>query len=603
VRTLALYVEPSRVHPWAVKRLALALEAARTTRSRIAKEQALGEALASIAHGPEEDTDLALATATRVATGRALPTGDGRSAGAGFSLWLDVASALPGFSASVVRADARKAGDLGEALALLAARTPSAAERPGLRLDEVAQLFEALASTGQRADKRRLLLDAVTKASPIEVKYLAKVLLGGMRTGMQEGVVQGAIARAFSAPVAEVRRAMALVGDPGLTAVLAHHGRLADATLELGRPVAFMLATPIETLAKEIDTGGFVIEDKIDGVRAQAHKRGGDVVLFARGMDRVTAAFPEVAEALAAARGDVALDGEIVARDENGKPRPFQSLQPRLRRLTPQAELLAEAPVTLLVYDFLADASGSALDLPWTERRAKLEAFIGALPPHPAIALHPYRPASDVTVDTAFADARAKGFEGLVLKRMDARYEAGRRGQAWLKVKRAYATLDVVVTGAEEGHGRRAGVLSDYTFAVWSGDALVNVGKAYTGLTDEEIRSMTERLLALTVDHAGGVRLVRPEIVLEVAFDGVQPSARHESGFALRFPRIVRVRDDKTASEADRLEAVQAIFAAQVAEGHREEAPVRKARNRPRENKPPKENRQLDLFGGGGKKR
>jgi len=581
-----------------VKRLALALEAARTTRSRIGKEQALGEALASIARGIEEDQDQALATATRIATGRALPMGDGRSVGAGYSLWFDVASALPGFSADELRADARKAGDLGEALARLAERTPGAALRPGLRLAEVAEVFEALASSGQRAEKRKLLLAAVAKASPIEVKYLAKVLLGGMRTGMQEGVVQGAIARAFSVPVADVRRAMALVGDPGTTAVLAHRRRLAEATLELGRPVAFMLATPIETLAKEIEQGAFVVEEKIDGVRTQAHKLGGDVVLFARGMDRVTAAFPEVAAALAKARGDVALDGEIVARDESGKPRPFQSLQPRLRRLVPQAELLEEAPVTLLVYDLLADASGVALDLPWTLRRAKLEAFIGSLPPQSAIALHPYRLASEVTLDAAFAEARAKGFEGLVLKRMDARYEAGKRGHAWLKMKRAYATLDVVVTAAEEGHGRRAGVLSDYTFAIWRGDALANVGKAYTGLTDAEIREMTERLLALTVDRIGGVRIVRPEIVLEVAFDGVQPSSRHESGFALRFPRIVRVRDDKTPAEADRLEAVRALFAAQVAEGHREEASTKRAPKRARKDRPIQEDLQLDLFAG-----
>jgi DNA ligase-1 len=579
-----------------VKRLALALEAARTTRSRIAKERALAEALVSIEPGEEPDPDRALATATRIASGQPLPTGDGRSVGAGFSLWLDVASALPGFSANEVRADARKAGDLGEALAKLAARAPGAEGRVGLRLIQVAELFEALATTGRRAEKKRLLLDAVCQASSIEVKYLAKVLMGGMRTGMQEGVVQGAIARAFSVPLADVRRAMALVGDPGVTAVLARRGRLAEATLELGRPVAFMLATPIETLAKEIDADAFVVEDKIDGVRAQAHKRGRDVVLFARGLDRVTAAFPEVARALAAAEGDVALDGEIVARDENGRPRPFQSLQPRLRRLVPQAELLREAPVTLLAYDLLADGSGSALDLPWSQRRAKLEAFVAALPPQSAIALHPYRAASEGTLDAAFAEARAKGFEGLVLKRMDAKYEAGRRGRAWLKMKRAYATVDVVVTAAEEGHGRRAGVLSDYTFAVWRGEALVNVGKAYTGLTDEEIRAMSDRLRALTVDEVSGLRRVSPAVVLEVAFDGVQPSSRHDSGFALRFPRIVRVRDDKTPAEADRIEAIRALFAAQVAEGHREETAAGPARKQPRARKPPKENRQLDLF-------
>jgi DNA ligase-1 len=252
--------------------------------------------------------------------------------------------------------------------------------------------------------------------------------------------------------------------------------------------------------------------------------------------------------------------------------------------------------VTLLAYDFLGDGSGSALDLHWTLRRAKLEAFVATLPTNSAIALHPYRPARDVAVDAAFAEARARGFEGLVLKRVDAPYEAGRRGHAWLKVKRAYATLDVVVTAAEEGHGRRAGVLSDYTFAVWKGDGLVNVGKAYTGLTDEEIRRMTVRLAALTTDEAEGARIVRPEIVLEVAFDGVQPSSRHESGFALRFPRIVRVRDDKRAEEADRLETVQALFSREVALGHREEGAANAPRKRAPRKKRRQEDRQLDLF-------
>jgi len=579
-----------------VKRLALALEAARLTRSRIAKEKALGEAFALIAAEP--DGDAALAIAARVATGRALPVGDGRTVGAGFSIWIDVAREMPGFVEEELRADARKAGDLGEALSLLAARAPGADERPGLRLVDVASLFSQLADTGARAEKRRLLSECVAKASPLEVKYVAKVLLGGMRTGVQEGVLLGAIARAFAATPEEVRRALALVGDPGVAAVLAHEGRLTEAALELGRPVASMLATPIETLAAEVDLSTFVVEFKIDGVRAQAHKMGARVLLFGRGMEQVTTAFPEVVAALAAAPFDLALDGEIVARapDGSGKPRPFQSLQPRLKKLAPEPELLAAAPVTFVAYDLLADARGSLVDEPWTQRRARLEALFATLPESPALALHPSRPATSTSLDAAFAEARAGGFEGLVLKRTDAPYEAGKRGQAWLKVKRAYATLDVVVTGAEEGHGRRAGVLSDYTFAVWKGDALVNVGKAYSGLTDEEIRGMTERLLGLTLEERGGVRLVRPEIVLEVAFDGVQPSTRHESGFALRFPRIARIRDDKGPKDADRLETVEALFASQVAEGHREvTAPAAQGGKR-RSKKAPKENRQLDLF-------
>jgi DNA ligase 1 len=589
-----------------VKRLARALETAKGTRSRIAKEKALAGALSEIAQDP--DGDEALATATRIATGRPLAKADGRSIGAGHSLWVEVASTMPGFSLADLRSEARKAGDLGEALFLLASNAQGRAssaetsdgasegERPGLGLREVAQLFSSLADTGQRAKKVALLSAAIAKATPLEVKYLAKVLLGGMRTGMDEGVVQGAIARAFSAPLADVRRAMALVGDAGTAAVLAHRGRLGDAKLELGRPIAFMLATPIETLASEVPLEKFSLEFKIDGVRTQAHKRGDAVTLFARGMDDVTRAFPEIVRALARAPGDVALDGEVVALGSEGKLRPFQALQPRLKKLAPETSLLADAPVALFAFDLLADAEGSAIDAPWSERRARLERFFASLSKDPALVLHACRPATSAPVDRAFDEARSLGFEGLVLKRVDSLYEAGRRGQAWLKVKRAYATLDVVVTAAEEGHGRRAGVLSDYTFAVWKGDALVNVGKAYSGLTDEEIRGMTARLTALTLEERGGYRLVRPEIVLEVAFDGVQPSTRHASGFALRFPRIARIRDDKAPADADRLETVEALFAAQVKQGHREEIAAKPKKTRAK--KAPRETRQLDLFGG-----
>jgi DNA ligase-1 len=404
-----------------------------------------------------------------------------------------------------------------------------------------------------------------------------------------------------------VRRAAALVTDIGDLALLAARGALEKASLVVGRPVAFMLATPIETLATPIDRAAYVMEDKIDGVRAQAHRSAdGRVSLFARGLDRVTDAFPEVVEALAHAASPVVLDGEIVAVGPSGRARPFQALQPRLKKTGATAEDRASAPVTLVAFDLLADGEGPLLERPWRERRERLEAFVRGLGPCQALRLNPDAPmpeheSLDAALEQAFAAARARGHEGLVLKRSDAPYEAGRRGQAWLKVKRAHATLDVVIVAAEEGHGRRAGVLSDYTFAVWrpgspagEADELVPVGKAYSGLTDEEIDALTRRLEAITIERRRGVRVVRPDIVLEVAFDGVQRSERHASGFALRFPRIVRVRDDKSAAEADRLGAVEAIFEGQVASGHREQGarPVRRKARSKRQPSP-----QMSLFG------
>jgi DNA ligase-1 len=503
----------------------------------------------------------------------------------GGSLFFEMAVALTEWPPEIVGACARRTGDLGEALALLLAGQATA--RPGLPLARVARLFEALAESGTRLTKRRLLDDAFRVATPIEAKYLAKAILGGeLRIGAQGGVLEGAIARAFSVDVDAVRRAGALVTDPGALAVLAKEGRLAEAKMTLGRPVAYMLATPMETLAAPVDPALFVLEPKLDGIRAQLHKTGDQMAIFARGLDDVSRAFPEVADAMRLAAGSFALDGELVAvmregaDDVNGpRPRPFMALQRRLNREEPSPRDVEDTPVAFFAFDWLADEGGDRLAEPWTERRARLEAFAVARGPHaplaffvnPVFPLPPDPAALEGALDTAFERARGSGHEGLVLKKKDAPTDAGRRGQAWVKVKRAFATLDCVVTAAEEGHGRRAGVLSDYTFGVWHEGEVVNVGKAYSGLSDHEIERLGKDLVRLTVGRYGRVRAIAPEIVLEVAFDGIQRSTRHKSGFALRFPRIVRVRSDKTAPEADRLEAVEALFRAQLGTGHRED--------------------------------
>jgi DNA ligase-1 len=404
-----------------------------------------------------------------------------------------------------------------------------------------------------------------------------------------------------------VRRAAALVADPGELAVLAHRRCLDQARLAVGKPVAFMLATPIETLAAPPDPAAYIVEDKIDGVRAQAHRMAdGGVVLFARGLDRVTEAFPEVAEALRAGlRSAAVIDGELVAMGPGGRPRPFQALQPRLRKTRPSAADVAQTRVALVAFDLLADGDGPIVERPLRERRARLDALLASVGPTDAIVLNPATPLPAdqplaATLDAAFEAARGRGQEGLVLKRADSAYDAGRRGQAWIKVKRAHATLDAVIVAAEEGHGRRAGVLSDYTFALWRGGDLVPIGKAYSGMTDDEIESMTRRLEASTIERRGGLRIVKPEVVLEVAFDGVQRSSRHASGFALRFPRIVGVREDKRPEEADRIDAIEALFAAQVASGRREPAhPGRAAARRSLRGRgrKPDGKRQLSLFG------
>lgn len=556
--------------------VAEALFSSEGTRARTAKVEALGRALAEVA----AQDPARLPFAARFLTGVMLPTEDDRTLGAGGSLVFEAALAVTGMPQAELGARARKAGDLGTAIgeavevAIAAGRTQPA----GLALADAEGVALALAETGSRSEKLQALTTAFFKCSPLEARYLSRAILGEMRVGAKEGIVEDAIAKAFGRPLADVRRAAGLVTDVGELARLAAEGRLEEARIVVGRPIGFMLATPIETARGADLSVPHAVEDKIDGIRAQAHVSVNGVRLFARGKGPVTTAFPDVAGPLAEAahRGVPAaiLDGEIVVMTAEGRPRPFSAIQPRLKKTEPDEDLLRDHPVRYVVYDLLLEGEESLLALPFLERRARLARWVELLAdPSSPVLLHDSRPLlSEEAKDPEFDAARARGFEGLVLKRLDAPYAAGVRGFAWLKVKKALATLDVVVVAAERGHGKRAGVLSDYTFAVRSGDELLTVGKAYSGLTDVEIKSMTERLEALALgEEQHGYLRVKPEIVLEVAFDGLQRSDRHSSGYALRFPRIAHIRDDKKPADADTLDSVRTLWEAQLASGHRED--------------------------------
>jgi DNA ligase-1 len=334
-----------------------------------------------------------------------------------------------------------------------------------------------------------------------------------------------------------------------------------------------MLAQPLET-AEEIAAtlpAPFAVEDKYDGIRAQAHVGPGPdgrprVALYSRTLDEITHGYPEVAEALGAFAGaagaGMILDGELLAYDpaEPARALPFTAMQRRLGRKAPDAALRAEVPVQFVGYDAIAWDGVLVVDEPYEQRRARLA---GLAWPEPPARLAPHRLAATAAeVEAAFDQARAAGNEGVIAKALASPYTPGRRGKLWIKLKKALATLDVVIVGAEWGHGRRAKFLSDYTFAVRAAEddpTLLTVGKAYNGLTDVEVAALTERLKALTVQKFGRYQQVRPEVVLEVTFDVVQRSARHKAGYALRFPRIVRVRDDKPAGEVDTLAAVRAL--------------------------------------------
>jgi DNA ligase-1 len=305
-----------------------------------------------------------------------------------------------------------------------------------------------------------------------------------------------------------------------------------------------------------------VVEDKYDGIRAQAHVDGDEVRLYSRTLDEITHGYPDVVAAMRGLGRGLVLDGELLAVDP-ARPRramPFAALQRRLGRKAPSVEMMAEVPAAFVAYDILASSTLLVIENDWRDRRSLLESLSwrsdGAF-------VAPYAMVSTAEeVDAAFDAARVHGNEGIIAKDPGSSYTPGRRGKTWVKLKRALATLDVVVTGVERGHGRRNGVLSDYTFAVRASESdatLLNVGKAYNGLTDVEIAALTERFKAITTQQVGRYHAVRPEVVLEVTFDIVQKSARHKAGYALRFPRIVRVRDDKPPEEIDTLQRVREL--------------------------------------------
>jgi DNA ligase-1 len=333
--------------------------------------------------------------------------------------------------------------------------------------------------------------------------------------------------------------------------------------------MGFMLATPITYGSgyRELSEEAWIVEDKFDGIRAQIHKSNESVRIFSRALNDVTQSYPEIRQAIATLPGNFMLDGEIIAR-RGEQVLPFRYLQARLQRKSIDDALLAEVPVTYMAFDILAAGDELLIDEPLIDRRARLA---DSLFPAPHLDIASFtrlgEPPSAQELHDHFESARTRGHEGVMLKRTDSPYHPGRRGKWWLKLKRELSTLDVVVVAVEWGHGKRAKVLSDYTFAVrgYNGE-LLPIGKAYSGLTDVEIAELTQWFLSHRTDPRRGDTSVahaipvEPKIVLEVAFDIIQPSDLHASGFSLRFPRIVRIRDDKPPEEIDTLERVNAIY-------------------------------------------
>jgi DNA ligase-1 len=517
-----------------------------------------------------------LTAATRFFTGRPFGQREQKQLSVGGRTIVEAAKRVWNVTSAQLSEGYREYGDLGEALGPLV-REPSELrlfQSESLTPSSLAALFEQIAAAaGASAGKRRLhLCEQILAAcaTPLEATYVVKVMTGDLRIGLREGLVQEAIATAFGRTLAAVTRAVMLLGDVGDVAVAARRGTLEAMGVRFGAPLGFMLAAPIPYGDAYPDLGSraWVAEDKYDGIRAQAHAFDGTAVLYSRRMNEVTHSFPEIARALREQPHRLILDGEIIAM-RDGRVLPFRALQARLGRREIDAALLTGIPLGYVVFDLLAADGELLIDETLATRRERLERLLvtgGVVFLAPCETIEPGTPAA--RINERYERARANGNEGAMFKRPDSLYVPGRRGKWWLKLKRELTTLDVVVVAVEWGHGKRAKVLSDYTFAVQGENGeLLTIGKAYSGLTDAEIAALTPWFLEHRVDTTpayGRAFAVEPSIVIEVAFDVIQKSTLHQSGYSMRFPRIVRIRDDKPVSEIDTLARVDEIYAAML---------------------------------------
>jgi len=598
---------------------ALAEEMAGTA-SRLAKRAAIAAAIGQVQAEDARDTGLFCL----YLAGLSFAEADPRKLNAGGALLTKALLAVSGATDAQLKVAYRKHGDLGAAAFELL--EPMSATRDmghPVTLREVNAALEGMAGAKTTAARAALVERLLQQATPLEAKYLLKLMLGDMRIGVKQSLVEEAIAAAAGADAAAVRHAVMLEADLGAAAERAFSGTLGEARMRLFHPLGFMLASPVETPEEAVERfagkgetlnaeDGEVaprnaeveafLEDKYDGMRAQVHCGAADfrgrVAIYSRNREDITESFPELVEAFAGiATADGAgliFDGEILGWDyKSGQALPFAVLGQRIGRKRVDNEMRVRVPVVFMAFDLMFAGGELLLGLPLRDRRNRLEAEVERLveaaqspliarerkaqaglfdepaadePKLPRLMIAPSRLVESAEeIDRAYAEARARANEGVMLKAANSVYQPGRRGIAWVKLKRELATLDVVITGAEYGHGKRAGLLSDYTFAVRdAAGELKNVGKAYSGVTDAEIAKLTEFLKAHTLEDFGHFRTVEPLVILEVAFNNIMRSERHASGFALRFPRILRIRTDKPLEEIDTVERVEEVYQSQV---------------------------------------
>jgi DNA ligase 1 len=539
-------------------------EKVRQTASKNAKVAAIAEYLIKLKDA-DGGSDTSLAAAVLFMSGAIFPKGSGLALNVGFNTVMRSLSEIARLEPEEIQKIYLKHGDMGALAEYVVSKrqqSPLVAQQlllPDLH-DQLRKIADA-AGSGAAEAKRKILTGLLINSSPLEAKYLIKIAAGELRVGVVEGLVELAIAKAFGRDVPAIRQAMLLSGDIAQVALLAKKDALSTAIMKPLAPLSFMLADVMFS-AEEIEqyyNKPLICEFKYDGIRVQLHKFGGKIKMFSRKLEDVSSSFPEIVSAVSLLPAEFILDGEVLAY-RGGRPLHFQELQKRLRRKAVTDRLMDEIPVVYVPYDIMY-LDGQPLIIRPLRERKKLLSQIRFKEPLIDLGSKVVSTAQEITC--AFKESRDAGHEGLVVKELESEYRPGKRGRHWTKLKHELDTVDAVIVIAEYGHGKRAGTLSDYTFAVrdeHDGDSLKTIGKAYSGLTDAEIAKMTDKLRSITVTDEGYRLVVRPEIVLEIAFDSIQKSDRHNSGFALRFPRIKYIRTDKTVRDTDTMEKVQRIY-------------------------------------------
>lgn len=539
-------------------------EKVRQTASKNAKVAAIAEYLIKLKDA-DGGSDTSLAAAVLFMSGAIFPKGSGLALNVGLNTVMRSLSEIARLEPEEIQKIYLKHGDMGALAEYVVSKrqqSPLVAQQlllPDLH-DQLRKIADA-AGSGAAEAKRKILTGLLINSSPLEAKYLIKIAAGELRVGVVEGLVELAIAKAFGRDVQAIRQAMLLSGDIAQVALLAKKDALSTAIMKPLAPLSFMLADVMFS-AEEIEqyyNKPLICEFKYDGIRVQLHKFGGKIKMFSRKLEDVSSSFPEIVSAVSLLPAEFILDGEVLAY-RGGRPLHFQELQKRLRRKAVTDRLMDEIPVVYVPYDIMY-LDGQPLIIRPLRERKKLLSQIRFKEPLIDLGSKVVSTAQEITC--AFKESRDAGHEGLVVKELESEYRPGKRGRHWTKLKHELDTVDAVIVIAEYGHGKRAGTLSDYTFAVrdeHDGDSLKTIGKAYSGLTDAEIAKMTDKLRSITVTDEGYRLVVRPEIVLEIAFDSIQKSDRHNSGFALRFPRIKYIRTDKTVRDTDTMEKVQRIY-------------------------------------------